>query len=1077
MVHGVTVPTIPSAYKYNFWAERPGDGQEGSVVELTCLMPNGVVIPFEINRNITLDQIKEDLWDEASKYPLHGTLKDAPSYVFSCINSNAEIEELRDETRRLCDIRPFCSVLKVIEREGVKSDRNLDSQIGLLIGKGLHEFAALKNSEVNEFRWKMRLLGDDVALSRQKRSWIEKVHYQFPSRIAPLPKKNTLKEGNIVLVTKFENSETAFTFQVARIITPPELLEIILNKRANTLNTRGEQPNDFTLKICGQEEYLIGDKTLLIEFSYIQECLAKDITPTLVTLSKKSVSLDQDNTIDNPEVDTLQRTKPSSSTLTLRKKGKHVSAWKLEDPFVFTVNGISRLNCDAAHRTVEIGLQAGLFHGGKSLCESQKTKEIIVNSDGSCDWGETLKFDIKIRDIPRMARLCFVLYEISKTAKGLKSRKLVRDSKQEFFINPLCWANTTIYDFKSHLKTGAMTLYTWTYAEDIQNDDLLHPLGTVVSNPHIDRAAALMLTFPNYGKECVLYPTPENLVEYAKTLEQPNECPVEDESDQESDINQLETEQLKSLIDRDPLHELHEQEKKTLWMLRERCRQLDASLLAKLLQCVEWNDHREVAQATHLLEEWPVLSAEKALELLDYAYADQNVRNFAVRCLQDVSDDDLSLYLLQLTQALKHENFLECHLTEFLLKRALNNQRIGHYLFWHLRSEMQVGSVSVRFGLILEAYCRGSQQHMRSLFKQMKCLDKLRSVSEQVKQKKDRKTALQNFQDFIQEPHCQEAISNVLSPLDPSFRWNRIKIEKCRVMDSKMRPLWLVFENSDPFGDDIYLILKHGDDLRQDMLTLQMLRIMDKLWKKEGLDLRMNPYGCISTENRVGMIEVVLNAETIANIQKEKGTFSATAAFRRGSLLAWLKDHNHTEMALNKAIEEFTLSCAGYCVATYVLGIADRHSDNIMVKKTGQLFHVDFGHILGHFKEKFGFRRERVPFVLTNDFVHVINKGQTKKGQIAEFQRFQSYCEQAFLILRKHGDLILSLFAMMISTGLPELSSEKDLNYLRDTLVLEMSENEAQKHFRSKFDEALCNSWKTSLNWASHNMSKNNKTT
>lgn len=161
---------------------------------------------------------------------------------------------------------------------------------------------------------------------------------------------------------------------------------------------------------------------------------------------------------------------------------------------------------------------------------------------------------------------------------------------------------------------------------------------------------------------------------------------------------------------------------------------------------------------------------------------------------------------------------------------------------------------------------------------------------------------------------------------------------------------------------------------------------------------------------------------------------------RRGSLLAWLKDHNHTETALNKAIEEFTLSCAGYCVATYVLGIADRHSDNIMVKKTGQLFHVDFGHILGHFKEKFGFRRERVPFVLTNDFVHVINKGQTKKGHAAEFQRFQNYCEQAFLVLRQHGGLILSLFAMMISTGLPELSSEKDLNYLRDTLVQWLSD-------------------------------------
>ncbi|CAG2062147.1 unnamed protein product [Timema podura] len=72
---------------------------------------------------------------------------------------------------------------------------------------------------------------------------------------------------------------------------------------------------------------------------------------------------------------------------------------------------------------------------------------------------------------------------------------------------------------------------------------------------------------------------------------------------------------------------------------------------------------------------------------------------------------------------------------------------------------------------------------------------------------------------------------------------------------------------------------------------------------------RMNPYGCISTEHRVGLIEVVLNAETIANIQKEKGMFSATSAFRKGSLLAWLKESNKTDAELNKAIEDFTLSC------------------------------------------------------------------------------------------------------------------------------------------------------------------------
>uniref|UniRef100_A0A8C9QJ23 PI3K/PI4K catalytic domain-containing protein n=1 Tax=Spermophilus dauricus TaxID=99837 RepID=A0A8C9QJ23_SPEDA len=253
------------------------------------------------------------------------------------------------------------------------------------------------------------------------------------------------------------------------------------------------------------------------------------------------------------------------------------------------------------------------------------------------------------------------------------------------------------------------------------------------------------------------------------------------------------------------------------------------------------------------------------------------------------------------------------------------------------------------------------------------------------------------------------------------------------------------------------------------MLTLQMIQLMDALWKQEGLDLRMTPYGCLPTGDCMGLIEAVQHSDTIANIQLNQSNLAAMAAFNKDALLNWLTSKNPGE-ALDRAIEEFTLSCAGYCVATYVLGIGDRHSDNIMIRENGQLFHIDFGHFLGNFKTKFGIKRERVPFILTHDFVHVIQQGKTSDNE-----KFRGYCEQAYSILQRHGLLFLQLFTLMQAAGLPELSSSKDIQYLKDTLVLGKTEEEGLKHFRVKFNEALRESWKTKVNWLAHNLIKDNR--
>ena len=119
--------------------------------------------------------------------------------------------------------------------------------------------------------------------------------------------------------------------------------------------------------------------------------------------------------------------------------------------------------------------------------------------------------------------------------------------------------------------------------------------------------------------------------------------------------------------------QLTKAQKELVWGCRSYCFRVPEAL-PKLLRSINWADLAQVSDVhryihntslslshtyTHihihtvlyrLLGVWEPITLEVALELLDYHFADERVRTLAVHRLEKLSNEELILFLLQLTQ-------------------------------------------------------------------------------------------------------------------------------------------------------------------------------------------------------------------------------------------------------------------------------------------------------------------------------------------------------------------------------------------------------------------------------------------
>jgi hypothetical protein len=128
---------------------------------------------------------------------------------------------------------------------------------------------------------------------------------------------------------------------------------------------------------------------------------------------------------------------------------------------------------------------------------------------------------------------------------------------------------------------------------------------------------------------------------------------------------------------------------------------------------------------------------------------------------------------------------------------------------------------------MLETYLQNCGAQTQDFTLQQEFTAQLCSIAHHVKTvsgKKSRVKTLRERLSLLSIP-----ASGFRLPVNPNILVKSLVVEKAKLLHSATLPLWLEFDNSDSYAEPFRVIFKAGDDLRQDVLVLQMFEIMNRV--------------------------------------------------------------------------------------------------------------------------------------------------------------------------------------------------------------------------------------------------------
>ncbi|CAD7087007.1 unnamed protein product [Hermetia illucens] len=461
---------------------------------------------------------------------------------------------------------------------------------------------------------------------------------------------------------------------------------------------------------------------------------------------------------------------------------------------------------------------------------------------------------------------------------------------------------------------------------------------------------------------------------------------------------------------------------------------------------------------------WAPVGPIQALSYFSRQYPSHPLTaQYAVNTLSSYPAEAVLAYIPQLVQALRHDSM--GYVAEFIKNISKRSQIVAHQLIWNMQTNMFMDEDQQHKDPALYDILDSLRKCLMNSFsgaakrfyeREFDFFAKITAVSGEIrsfpKGPERKKACLEALSKIKVQPGCYLPSNPEAMVLDIDYNSGtpmqsaakapylaRFRVLRCGITELEVKAMEVsnnpnsIDETKGTLGVEAWqaAIFKVGDDVRQDMLALQVITIFKNIFQQVDLELFLFPYRVVATDPGCGVIECVPNAKSRDQLGRQTDS---------GLYEYFLHQYGEeTSKEFQAARANFVKSMAAYSVIGYLLQIKDRHNGNIMIDKDGHIIHIDFGFM---FESSPGGNIGFEPDIKLTDEMVMIMGG---KMEAPPFKWFCELCVHAFLAIRPYQDAIVSLVSLMLDTGLPCFRGQT-INLLKQRFAPTKNNKEAAAH-------------------------------